>query len=144
MEPCGECDLSLLQFHYKYFGKSWDLFDLCVSHKLILDKKDYEQCDQPASLDFARKLWRCQKWVAKQKKKRAKCNWLQCVYKCTFFEKAHLDLETVLFFVNIYLSYNSVTLQLLTGPVSAMKCLLSGVWNKRGRLVAITKSVRKG
>lgn len=102
-QSCSECDFSLLQFHFKYFGKPRELFDLCVSHKLILDKKDCEQCGKPASLHFDRKLWRCQKWVAKQKKKKAKCNWSQSVYKGTFFDKAHLDLESVLLFVNIYL-----------------------------------------
>ena len=76
---------------------------MCVSHKLILDKKDREQRGKPASLDSDRTLWRCQERAAKQKKKRAECNWSHCVFKSTFFEKAHLDLETVTFFGNIHL-----------------------------------------
>ena len=31
-----------------------------------------------------------------------KCNWSESVYKNTFFDKVHLDLETVLIFCNIY------------------------------------------
>lgn len=60
-------------------------------------------CGKPASLDFERKLWRCRKRAARGKKKRAKCNWMESVFKNTFFEKAHLDLETVLVFINVYL-----------------------------------------
>ena len=35
-------------------------------------------------------------------KKKMKCNFQESVYKNTFFDKAHLDIETILFFCNIY------------------------------------------
>ena len=59
-------------------------------------------CDKPATLDFTGKRWRCQKLRAQHKKKKVKCNWSESVYKNTFFDKVHLDLETVLIFCNIY------------------------------------------
>lgn len=38
-----------------------------------------------------------------KKKKKTKCRWLQSVFKNTFFSCVHLDLETLLIFVNVYL-----------------------------------------
>lgn len=102
-ERCAECDLSLLDFSQRYRGKAKDLFDLCVSHKLICDTKLCDKCGNPAKLDYNKKLWRCQKTVTQGKKKRARCNWSQSVFKNTFFDNARLDLETVVLFVNVYL-----------------------------------------
>lgn len=40
---------------------------------------------------------------ARGKKKRAKCSWMESVFKNAFFEKAHPDLERVLVFINVSL-----------------------------------------
>lgn len=40
---------------------------------------------------------------SRSKKKKKKCLWGQSVWKNTFFEKSHLDIETVLIFINAYL-----------------------------------------
>ena len=102
MTRCEDCDLGLLEFFAKYSGKPRDLFDLCVRQKLLLEEKLCNRCGKPATLDFNRKLWRCQKLRSRSKKKKEKCNWTASVYQNTFFEKAHLDIETILVFVNAY------------------------------------------
>ena len=66
MEGRGSvCDLGLLEAYHRYTGKPRDLFDLCVSHKVILEKKNCETCGKPSTLDFNRKKWRCQQKVVK-------------------------------------------------------------------------------
>ena len=100
---CQDCDIGLLDFYHKYTGNARLLFDVCVRHKLILHEKKCEVCDKPATLDFAQKLWRCQKMRCRPKRKKVKCTWSQGVFKNTFFEHAHLDIETVLVFVNAYI-----------------------------------------
>lgn len=99
---CTDCDGGLIEFCLRYSGKAKDLFQLCVRHKVILDKKDCERCGQPAYLDFNQKQWRCQKKSSQGKKKKSKCSWKQSIFKNTFFDGAHLDFETILVFVNVY------------------------------------------
>lgn len=103
MERCADCDVGLLDFVKNFNGKTRELFHLCVRHKLILDSKECEVCGKQCTLDFNKKLWRCQKVSAIGKKKKKKCTWQQSVFKNTFFEHSSLDLETVLTFVNVYL-----------------------------------------
>lgn len=99
---CSDCDLGLLEFYHRYTGKPRDLFDLCVRHRLILESKECETCGKPATLDFSKKLWRCQK-INRRNRKKVKCSFSQSVFKNTFFEKVHLDIETILIFVNAYI-----------------------------------------
>ena len=104
MERCSKCDCGLLEFYHRYTEKPRELFDLCVDHKLILESKSCDTCGKPAILSFNLKLWRCQKTTRDPiQRKRRKCNWSESVFKNTFFASVHLDLETVLFFVNAYL-----------------------------------------
>ena len=102
LDRCADCDVGLLDFCVRFFGKTKELFDLCVHHKLILENRDCPLCGKPAILDFNLKLWRCQKKSAKGKKKNIKCNFQESVFKNTFFDKARLDIETILLFVNTY------------------------------------------
>ena len=99
---CPDCDLGLIDFCVRYYGKPRDLFDLCVRHRLILNEKHCEVCGQAAVINFNEKLWRCQKLASKGHKKKRRCSWKQSVYKNTFFDHAHLDIETILVFVNAY------------------------------------------
>lgn len=103
MARCEDCDFGLLDFFHKYTGKTRDLFDVCVRHKLVLNEKNCSVCGRPATLDFNQKLWRCQRMQSRSKKKKEKCNFSDSVFKNTFFENAHLDIETILVFVNAYL-----------------------------------------
>ena len=102
MDRCTDCDGGIIEFSLKYCGKPRDLFDLCVRHNVILSEKDCDNCGKPSVLDFNQKLWRCQKLISKGKKKKRKCSWKQSVFKNTFFDNAHLDIETILIFVNAY------------------------------------------
>lgn len=106
MAPCTDCDLGYGMFWYTYFGKPQELFNLCVRHGLILASRDCDRCGQPALLDFNKKHWRCNKFVSLHKKKRARCGWSESVYKNTMFENVHLDIETLLLFINLYLRNN--------------------------------------
>lgn len=103
MAECADCDVELSDFYVRFRGKTRELFDLCVSHKLILEEKQCEVCGKAAVLDFNRKLWRCQKRSSRGHKKKTKCSWLQSIYKNTFFDNARLDIETILLFVNSYI-----------------------------------------
>lgn len=102
MESCCDCDLGLLNFYHHYYENPLYLFDLCIRHKLVLDKKYREECGKPATLDFNKKFWCCQKWGLWQKKQQVKCPWSQNVFKNTFFDNIHSDLETLLTFINAY------------------------------------------
>ena len=101
-ERCQDCDIGLIDFCLRFSGKTRDLFDFCVRHKLILHEQQCGVCGKPAVLDFNKKLWRCQKKSGKGHKKKTKCSWQQSVFKNTFFDNAHMDIETVLVFVNAY------------------------------------------
>lgn len=50
-DRCTECNVGLVHFCIRYCGKARDLFDLCVRHKLILEKKDCEKCGKALSKD---------------------------------------------------------------------------------------------
>ena len=84
--------ISDLEFYHRYTGKSRDLFDLCVRHNIILKEKNCESCGKPALLDFNKKKWRCQK-TSRRNKKVVKCAFSQSVFKNTFLEKVHLDID---------------------------------------------------
>ena len=71
-DKCEDCDTGLIDFCLRFCGKTRDLFDFCVRHKLVLKEKECEVCGNAAVLDFNKKLWRCQKKSAKGHKKKTK------------------------------------------------------------------------
>lgn len=110
---CIQCDMGSILFYHKYCEAPEDLLQLCISHGLILESKDCENCGKTAVLDINKKLFRCQKMVSVRKQKRRKCGWSQSMFANTFFDNVHLPLIKVLTFVNMYLrdgfSYLSAT-----------------------------------
>ena len=52
---CEDCDLGLLDFYLRFSGKTKEVFELCVRHKLILDSRDWQVCGKLAVLDFSGK-----------------------------------------------------------------------------------------
>ena len=55
-DRCEDCDIGLIEFCLKFSGKTRELFDFCVRHKLILKEKDCEKCGKAAVLDFNKPL----------------------------------------------------------------------------------------
>ena len=96
-DRCSDCDIGLIDFWLRYCGKTRDLFDLCVRHKIVLENKDCGKCGKTAVLSFTQKLWRCQRKKSRKGQKKNKCSWQQSAFKNTFFDNAHIDFETIWF-----------------------------------------------
>ena len=113
---CPNCFISYGDFCVTYSGKIQLLFDFAQRHGLILTEKKCPTCGEPCRVDYNRKAFRCDKSYVTRGCRRKKCNFLVSCFKGTWFERSHLDIETNLKFVYLFLqkcfSYEFVQLEL--------------------------------
>lgn len=99
---CQGCFLSYTDFIGTYYHDSEALLKLLMSHGLLPEKKLCEKCEKECRLDMRRKAFRCDKTFTDGKKGKKKCNFFQSIYKGTWLEKSHVDFETNMRFVNLF------------------------------------------
>ena len=99
-----------------YFNDCEALVNLLVKHGLLPEKKRCPKCQKECRMDMRRKDFRCDKTSAKGKKAKTRCNFVQSIYKGTWLEKSHLDIQTNMRFVNLFVqdffSYKVATSEL--------------------------------
>ena len=111
--------ISYGDFCISYSGQVRLLLEFAQRHDVILKEKTCPNCSTLCRLDCNRKAFRCDKTFVSRgsrgKRKRS-CNFLVSCFKGTWFERAHLDIETNLKFVFLFLqkafSYEFVRLEL--------------------------------
>ena len=109
---CPGCFLSYGDFVATYHRDTEGLIKLLMNHGLIPEKKLCEKCGKECRLDLRRKAFRCDKTFRKGKKAAQKCNFQKTLLRGTWLDKSHLDIETNIRFVNLfvrdYFSYKVV------------------------------------
>ena len=100
---CENCFLSYGDFCVAYTQHFDKLVLFSQNHGLILKEKLCPTCNNICTLDLVRKTFRCQKSVALGHKRRKKCSFEQSIFKGTWFDHSHLDLESNLKFVVLFL-----------------------------------------
>ena len=103
---CENCYLSHMQLIVHTFGHPENIIKYCQDHGVIKSESDTicPTCSSKCRLDLNKKAFRCDKSVAVRKKKRRRCNYFVSIFKGTWFERSHLDIETNFTLVYIYLS----------------------------------------
>ena len=86
----------------RYFGHSDLLIDLAKDHGLILNSINCVKCERPCRIDYNKKWFRCDKSVVRNRR-RKRCSYNVSIFNNTWFAKSHLDIETNLLFVNLFL-----------------------------------------
>lgn len=113
---CENCFISYGDFCVTYSGKIDLLVGFAQRHGLILSDKHCAFCDKLCRLDLVRKAFRCSKSHVTRGNRKKRCDFFVSLYKGTWFDKAHLDIETTLKFVFLYLqkcfSYEFVKFEL--------------------------------
>ena len=105
MEDCGlcsSCDLRYGEFYHKYFGQTELIIDLAKDHRLILNTVNCVMCDRPYRLDYNKVWFHCDRSVVVYKR-RKRCNFNVSIFNNAWFSHSHLDIESNLFFVHLYL-----------------------------------------
>ena len=100
---CQGCYLAYTDFIGTYYNDCEALLKLLMDHGLLPDKKLCEKCGKECHIDMRRKAFRCEKVSAQGKKGKKKCNFFQSLYKGTWLEKSHVDFETNMRFVNLFM-----------------------------------------
>ena len=85
-------------FFHLYTGNIEKILKYCQDHGVILSSRACPHCNSVCRLDYRCKYFRCDKSVSGDHKKRRRCNFKVSVFKNTWFDKSHLDVETNLFF----------------------------------------------
>ena len=113
---CENCFISYGDFCVTYSGNIQLIIGFAQRHGLILKEKSCPHCDKVCRVDFVRKAFRCDKSYVTRGHRKKRCNFLVSLFKGTWFEKSHLDIETNLKFVFLYLqkcfSYEFVQFEL--------------------------------
>ena len=99
---CSECFVSYGDFCVIYSGHIEKLILWCQRHGLILKQKECGHCKNWCRLDFVRKAWRCDKTYKDTSKRKKRCNYSVSIFKGSWFENSHIDLETNIKFVLLY------------------------------------------
>ena len=108
LADCTDCDIGYSLFYHLYTGDIEKIVKYCQAHGVILSARACPHCDSLCRIDYTCKYFRCDKSVSVgHHKKRRRCNFRVSLFKNTWFDKSHLDIETNLFFVKIFLLDNS-------------------------------------
>ena len=101
---CASCDIGYGEFFHKYFGETKLVIDLAQEHGLILNNVNCQKCQNPCRLDYrpTRKDFRCDRTLKVHNRKK-RCNFSLSVFINTWFSRSHIDIETNVLFVNLYL-----------------------------------------
>ncbi|XP_064095722.1 uncharacterized protein LOC135207801 isoform X2 [Macrobrachium nipponense] len=100
---CVNCYLCYGDFCATFTGKIDLLIDLCQRHGVLFSHRTCPTCDGECRIDLNKMAFRCNKSYASFKKKRKRCNFFVSVFKGTWFANSHLDMETNLKFVVLWL-----------------------------------------
>ncbi|XP_066946384.1 uncharacterized protein [Macrobrachium rosenbergii] len=99
---CVNCYLCYGDFCVTFTGKIDLLIELCQRHGVLLSSLNCPTCDEECRIDLKKLAFRCDKsYVANKRRKR--CGFFMSVFKGTWFAKSHLDMETNLKFVVLWL-----------------------------------------
>ena len=122
-------------FFHLYTGDIEKILKYCQEHGVILSAKACPHCNSECRLDYRCKYFRCDKAVIAGHKKRRRCNFKESVFKNTWFEKSHLDVETNLFFLKIFL-FDSFTYKFVTSELGLSKPTIND-WCSLAREVCV-------
>ncbi|XP_063600398.1 uncharacterized protein LOC134776576 [Penaeus indicus] len=103
-KSCADCDLGLLAFGHRYLGNAELCFQYLVRHGVLRDQLTCKKCGELCRLYFNQRVFKCQKLVRKLKKKPQRCNFQQSVYHNTWLHNSHLDIESNVLFIYMYLT----------------------------------------
>ena len=88
----------------------------CQRHGLLLKEKQCPHCENVCRVDFSKKAWRCDKTYKDSCKRKKRCNFYVSLFKGSWFDHSHLDVESNLRFVYLFLqdwfSYKCVSFEL--------------------------------
>ena len=101
---CHNCFLNFTEWIYEYYTHEDKLVHFCQNHGLIHKQCQCPTCGRDCRLDLNKKAWRCDASCVKGKKKRKRCSFKVSIFKGTWFERSHLDIDSNLRFCWLYLS----------------------------------------
>ena len=100
------------EFSHIYTDNFKGLLSYAQTHGLLLSEKVCPQCKSVCRIDLQKKGFHCDKSVPRGHKRRRRCNFFASLFKGTWFEHSHLDLETnfkfVVLFLHDWFSYKCV------------------------------------
>lgn len=100
---CSECFLTYGEFCQTYGANTEKLIHWCQRHAILLSEKKCPNCDNLCRLDLAKKAWRCDKNYRDSGKRKRRCNFYVSIFKGSWFDHSHLDVESNLKFVYLFL-----------------------------------------
>ena len=101
---CADCDIGYGLFYHLYTGNIQKIVKYCQGHGVISSAKVCPHCDSSCRIDYSCNSFCCDKSVrVRHHKKRRQCNFKVSLLKNTWFDKAHLDIETNFLFLKIFL-----------------------------------------
>ena len=100
---CPHCFLTYGDFCHTYTDNLKGLVSYPQTHGLLLSEKVCPECNSVSRIDLQKKGFRCDKSVPHGHKRRKRCNFFAGLFKGTWFEHSHLDLETNIKFVVLFL-----------------------------------------
>lgn len=103
MALCEGCSWSIYEFIREKCSNPDALLEVWYTHGLLHWQKDCERCGQPSRVDLRRKQLRCDKTVSTRKQKKQRCGWHVSLLNGSIFKRAHLDVNTLLVFVNYFI-----------------------------------------
>ena len=113
-----------------YTGKYQQLIAFLQNHGVILNQRQCPHCENECRIDWNRKLFRCDKSVVTSGRRRKRCNYKVSLFKGTWFERSHIDIETnvkfLVLFVHDAFSFKLVRSELrLSDPTITDWCSFS-------------------
>ena len=100
---CPNCFCCYGEFWLIYSGKLSKLIELCQNHGVLLKEKQCDYCKSLCRLDISSLCFRCDKSYVRGHKKRKRCNFKVSIFNNSWFRHSHLDIETNLKFVVLFL-----------------------------------------
>ena len=149
---CPDCYLGYREFGVAYNANVPKLIEFCQNHGVILKEKFCDYCNSLCRLDTTSKCFRCDKTYVRGHKKRRRCNFKVSIFRNTWFSYSHVDIETNLYFVVLFLqdffSYKFVQSELgLSKPTIndwasfCREVIVNWVFNKCGKIGGPGKTV---
>lgn len=103
MTSCTNCSINLYEAIQRFRLNEEASIEFFRHHGVLPSSVECPRCHSPCLLYAKRKVWRCRKTVARQKRGKAECGFNVSDRKNTFLENARLPAWKVLLFVNHFL-----------------------------------------
>ena len=100
---CLDCYTTYGEFCVIYCGNFQKIVEWCQRHGPLLKEKQCPHCENVCRVDFSKKAWRCDKTYKDSCKRKKRCNFYVSLFKGSWFDHSHLDVESNLRFVYLFL-----------------------------------------